>query len=433
MTDIKITKMIISINSTCQKHGERILSSSVLDADNIKDSLRQGAQEAFISVKMEDIKWIINLGVIPASRFDTVFIPRLIQAFGERLARVQASGGCIKEVKLPFSADAAPGRSASEQLSEGEQLFRFACRCLNPESLEALLQATSVVELQRRLKQLLEGSWSSPDRLPSVWYNRFTASRLSIAAALYLLNNPAGRDWLSRSRPSASQLADWANGIGQREIPAEQVTQLLFANPPSGNLSTGQRNPSPLLVMHWLLPVWQQPAVRLFVRQLKGLKGVQQIETYLCRCLLRPDPGKSSQQKMHANSPLPVQIADQSGSAQDKDAFARSQRTSLQNTGRMTDFSPGSRAKTPFMLPQGEGILARSHTASLRGAGLLVDFFQTTSERDNATTARSKSMVTDPRQGRQSDAYVVSPANKRRNKPVPRWNYRTRAAPPGCG
>ncbi|OKB66607.1 hypothetical protein BHU62_12120 [Serratia marcescens] len=126
--------------------------------------------------------------------------------------------------------------------------------------------------------------------LPVFWYGRVTAARLSIAAVLYLLKSQQGHDWLMQQHsPAASQVTGWAEAIARGEIPPEQVAQLLTGNQPSDSALPEQRDCPPLIVMRWLLPLWQQPTVRQVIRRMKGEGSVQQIDAYLSRCAQRQD------------------------------------------------------------------------------------------------------------------------------------------------
>ncbi|MGX5088821.1 contractile injection system tape measure protein [Enterobacter sp. UPMP2052] len=287
---VNICKAFCNVISTGQKTGERIASSSLLSAGHIKNALRISAQNIVISGEITVDKWVINLGVIPAAQFETLFIPRLAQAFAERLACEQASAAGQQAMRKATSGATASGMLPGGYHPDGEELIRLARGCLTPQTFKTLLQDSPVYQLQHLLKRLLEEAWHSPKMLPASWYGRVTADRLSVAAILYLLKGQQEHDWLMyQHAPTASQVAGWAKAIARSEIPPEQVVQLLTGNRPFDSISPGQPACPSLVVMRWLLPLWRQPAVRKVIHRLKGRQGVQRLDAYLSRCLQRQD------------------------------------------------------------------------------------------------------------------------------------------------
>ncbi|WP_232246908.1 contractile injection system tape measure protein [Serratia plymuthica] len=271
-------------------HGENLLYSHVVSAKNIKDTLSHFVHDSGIVDVIKFDKWVLKLDAIPASQFDTLFIPRLAQAFAERLASEQASiaGRQVVKMVTPNATDSSV--LLGRYHLDGEGLIQLARCCLTPQTFKTLLQDSSAYQLQQLLKLLLDGGWQSPKVLPVFWYGRVTASRLSIAAALYLLNSQRGHDWLMHQHsPTASQVTGWAKAIARGEIPPEQVAQLLTGNRASDSALPDQRAYSPLVVMRWLLPLWRQPAVRQAIHRLKGGRGVQHLDAYLSRCLQRQE------------------------------------------------------------------------------------------------------------------------------------------------
>ncbi|WP_429639401.1 contractile injection system tape measure protein [Serratia sp. 509] len=268
--------MICNIRSPRKNVGKEILSSSVLNAGSIKNTLRQVMQEITFLDEISRDKGVINLGAIPANQFDTLFIPRLAQAFADYLAGEQTSADSQPAVSR-LEPDSAGELSVLNH--EGESLYQLAVGCLQPGILQQRLRNTPSERLQQWLKLLLK-----PPRqhLPVTWFSRVTASRLSMAAVWYLLNSQQGLVWLSLQMPTASQVTAWSEAIAQGEIPPEQVVQFLTGGRLSGNV---QPVHPPLVAMRWLLPLWQQSAVRRAIRKRKGAEYEQQIAVYLHRCL----------------------------------------------------------------------------------------------------------------------------------------------------
>lgn len=266
------------------------MRSHVFNTKNIKDTLSGFVHDSGVENVIKFDKWVLKLEAIPVSQFDTLFTPRLAQAFAERLAREQMSVGGPQEMNLQNPDVTALQDCLHECHPEEKELFQRALGCLQPATLTSLLQDSPKEQLQRLLKLFLEGVWQSPKMLPVCWYGRVTADRLSIAAVLYLLKSQRGHDWLMHQHaPTASQVTDWAKAIDRGEIPPEQVAQLLTGNRASDSALREQRAYSPLVVMRWLLPLWRQPAVRKVIHRLKGGRGVQRLDTYLSRCLQRQD------------------------------------------------------------------------------------------------------------------------------------------------
>lgn len=290
MININIDKVIVRIGLPCKIFGEKIVSSSLLNAGSIKDELRLAVQGIFIPGEIRVDKCGINLGDIPVAQFDTLFIPRLAQAFAERLACEQASVSGLQAMKMATSSTTESGMLPGGYHPDGEALIQLARCCLTPQAFKTLLQDSPAYQLQHLLKRLLEGAWQSPKMLPASWYGRVTADRLSIASILYLLKIQREYDWLMHQHaPTASQVTGWTKAIARREIPPEQVVQLLTSNQPFDSMSPGQPACPYLVMMRWLLPLWRQPAVRQVIHRLKGGRGVQRLDAYLSRCLQRQD------------------------------------------------------------------------------------------------------------------------------------------------
>lgn len=298
---INIDKISFNIRSPGKKWGEKIVSSSLLNTEQIKDTLRFAAQETVISGAINVDKWVLNLGVIPAAQFDTLFIPRLAQAFAERLACAQTLITGQPAMKMVTSNATEPSVLLDGKHLDGEELIQLAHSCLTPQAFKALLQDSPAYQLQQLLKLLLEGAWQTPKMLPVCWYSRVTADRLSAAAMLYLLKSQQEHDWLMyQHAPTASQVAGWTKAIARREIPPEQVMQLLTGNQPFDSISPGQPACPSLVVMRWLLPLWRQPAVRRVIHRLKGRQGVQRLDAYLSRCLQRQDDVMQAEKGMQS-------------------------------------------------------------------------------------------------------------------------------------
>nr|WP_241391077.1 contractile injection system tape measure protein [Serratia proteamaculans]ULG16489.1 hypothetical protein 1137p_00091 [Serratia proteamaculans] len=310
MKNINIDKVLCNIGCSSKKIGEEVLSSSLLTAEKIKEALRLASQGIVISGEISVDKWVIDLGGIPEAQFDTLFIPRLVQAFAGRLACEQASIVGQHPVKMLSSNVAESSVLLNGPHLDGEGLFQLARCCLTPQPFKKLLQDSPTYQLQQSLKLVLEGAWQSPKMVPAIWYDRVTASRLSIAAVLYLLKHQQGHNWLTdQYSPTPRQITDWAKAIAQGEIPPEQVVQLLSGDSPPNCTSHEQRAYSPLLVMRWLLPLWQQPAVRQVVRRQEGRGGVQQIDAYLSCCLQRQDNHTVLEGKARDTAPLQIALS----------------------------------------------------------------------------------------------------------------------------
>lgn len=288
MAHILIHKVKCKIKMDRQLSGKRLLHSPLLNSDSIKSALLKGLRNntAEITIRLNTLT--LNLGVITAAQFDTQFIQRLTQAFAQCLSREYAliRGPQETDIQVP---DVAVTENRLHESSPGEtQVFQWAQLCLQPSTLKSLIQESPANQLQRILKLLLEGVCSPPQILPVFWYDRVTASRLSIAAMLFLLESQQGHNWLMHHHShSASQVADWANAIARGEIPPEQVLQLLSCNRPFYSIATWQPVYPSLIVMHWLLPLCRQPVVREAIHRLKGSQGVHRLEAHLSRSLQR--------------------------------------------------------------------------------------------------------------------------------------------------
>lgn len=301
MPCVVVGRVNCKIETLCRMSGVKILHSHILSAERIKNTLSQVVQETGVFDVIKKDKWLLNLGVIPAAQFETIFIPRLEQAFAERLACEQASAAGQQAMKMGTSGTTASGMLPGGYHPDGEGLIRLARDCLTPQTFKTLLQDSPVYQLQHLLKRLLEEAWHSPKMLPATWYDRVTADRVSAAAMLYLLKSQQEHDWLMyQHAPTASQVAGWTKAIARREIPPEQVMQLLTGNQPFDSIAPGQPACPSLVVMRWLLPLWRQPAVRRVIHRLKGRQGVQRLDAYLSRCLQRQDDVMQAEKGMQS-------------------------------------------------------------------------------------------------------------------------------------
>lgn len=250
MMHINIDKISFNIMAHEKKWGEKISQSSLLNAEYIKDTLKLAAQNIVISGEINVDKWLLNLGVIPAAQFDTLFIPRLALAFAERLACEQTSIADQQAMKMTTSNAAESSVLLDGKHLDGEGLIQLAHSCLIPQAFKTLLQESPAYQLQQLLKLLLEEVWQSPKCLPVSWYGRVTTERLSIAAMLYLLKSQRGHDWLMHQHaPTASQVAGWAKAIARGDIPPEQVAQLLTGNRASDSVLP-ENGLHPLFFLH---------------------------------------------------------------------------------------------------------------------------------------------------------------------------------------
>lgn len=270
--------------------GEKLLHSALLGSDNLKSTILQSLRNnmAKISLRLNTLK--LNLGTISVAQFDTQFNQRLAQAFEQCLAREYSSIGGPQEMNLQLTDITTLQGGGHEYHPDEKELFQRAQSCLQPATLNSLIQDSPAYQLQQLQKRLLEGAWQSPKMMPVCWYGRVTATRLSIAAMLYLLKSQRGRDWLlHHPAPTASQVTCWAKAIELGEVPPEQAAELLAGNQPSDSILLGRSAYPDMIVMRWLLPLWRQPAVRKVIHRLKGGQSVQRLDAYLRRCLQRQD------------------------------------------------------------------------------------------------------------------------------------------------
>jgi hypothetical protein len=355
MEVITIGKLRLNLKCLKTRVGYDLLMSHLLKADGIKKAVA----ETIIEKKAGEItvdKWELKLGVIPAARFETLFIPRLKQAFAERLACEQASAAGQQAMKMGTSGATASGMLPGGYHPDGEGLIRLARDCLTPQTFKTLLQDSPVYQLQHLLKRLLEEAWHSPKMLPASWYDRVTADRVSAAAMLYLLKSQQEHDWLMyQHAPTASQVAGWTKAIARREIPPEQVMQLLTGNRPFDSISPGQPACPSLVVMRWLLPLWRQPAVRRVIHRLKGRQGVQRLDAYLCRCLQRQDDAMQAEKGMQS-------VREQVAVPQDNKELSPGRE--MESDARQIALS-----RDNTMLPECKGIPAASRRTMQRGKG----------------------------------------------------------------
>ncbi|MBJ2114407.1 hypothetical protein JFQ86_16380 [Serratia ureilytica] len=373
MVAISIDKAFFKIVVFCKRRGEKIASSSLLNAAQIKNTLRLVAQDTYISGEMRVDSWVINLGGIPAAQFDTLFIPRLAQAFAKRLAHEQALLADQHGARLPVSNVTESSVLLGASHLDSKAVFQLACDCLTPSTLTALLLDNPAYPLHLLLKRLLNEVWPAPNMLPVAWYSRVTASRLSIAALLYLFKRQQGRDWLmSQQAPSADQVTDWVKAIAQGEIPPEQITHLLTVKRSAVSALSEQRVYAPSVVMHWLLPLWRQPAVRQAIHRLNGRQAVQHIDVSLSSCLQQQNEAIREGEIMHAdpeqsaperkNVTLPGSMKMNSDPLQG--ALVRESFTSSENKGSHTALLQVALARDSSMLPEDKGM----HSESLQVA-----------------------------------------------------------------
>ncbi|MGC6105699.1 hypothetical protein, partial [Enterobacter kobei] len=287
MINVNIGKILFHVRLSCKLRGKKIISLSVFNTEQIKEVLSQAMQTAVVSDEINLDKWELNLGVIPATQFVTLFTPRLKQAFANLLTHEKKSNAGNNTVQMFTSSTTTSKVLLTEHQLYSEGLFQLALCCITPATCKILLTKKSANYLQRQLKMLLQHAWKAQEILPVCWYDKVTTSRLSISSALYLLNNQRGHDWLSQHTPAAHQVTDWAEAITQGEIPLEQVVWLLTGNRPSDKKLPRQFAYSPLIVTRWLLPLWCQPAVRQIIRRRRGEGVVEQIDAHLNCCVQR--------------------------------------------------------------------------------------------------------------------------------------------------
>lgn len=374
MAHILIHRVRCQIRMGGRLSGERLLHSDLLGSDNLKLALLQGARNntAKISLRLNTLE--LNLGAISVAQFDTQFSQRLAQAFARCLAREHISIGGPQEMNLQIPDITALQDWLHECHPDGEGLIRLARDCLTPQTFKTLLQDSPVYQLQHLLKRLLEEAWHSPKMLPASWYDRVTADRVSAAAMLYLLKSQQEHDWLMyQHAPTASQVAGWTKAIARREIPPEQVVQILTGNRPFDSISPGQPACPSLVVMRWLLPLWRQPAVRRAIHRLKGRQGVQRLDAYLSHCLQRQDDAMQEEKGMHS---LPEQgaslqdntvLSPDGGMESDTQQVVRSRYNATLSKNRGGPSDPQQVALPPesSALPQRRGIQSDARQVAL--------------------------------------------------------------------
>ncbi|MCT8343455.1 hypothetical protein LG003_11475 [Photorhabdus kleinii] len=59
MININVGKVLFNIRLPCKRRGEKILSSPLLNAEQIKDALRLAAQATVISGEISGDKWVM--------------------------------------------------------------------------------------------------------------------------------------------------------------------------------------------------------------------------------------------------------------------------------------------------------------------------------------------------------------------------------------
>jgi hypothetical protein len=379
MARVLIHKVKCQIRVGGRLSGERLLHSALLGSDNFKFALLQDLRNNTAKILLRLNTLNLNMGVIPAAQFDTLFIPRLAQAFAERLACAQISITGQQAMKIVTSNATESSVLLDGKHLDGEGLIQLAHSCLTPQAFKALLQDSPAYQLQQLLKRLLEGAWQSPKMLPVCWYGRVTADRLSIAAILYLLKSQRGHDWLMHQHaPTASQVTDWAKAIARGEVPPEQIAELLTGNRPSDSLLLGQPAYPALIVMRWLLPLWRQPAVRKVIHRLKGGRGVQRLDAYLSRCLQRQDDDVMQEEKgMHSHPDQGASPQDNTVLSLDAGMESGAQQVTLppessalpQGRGMPSDALLIALSRDNAMLPECEGIPAASRRTMLPGKG----------------------------------------------------------------
>lgn len=276
------TCRINMIALTSEQHQR---NADLLTSKNISEIFRLALNNKWPAGSFRINRLVLNLGVIPAVHFSVYFNQRLAQALVLCLEKLIAQADT--QNTLPVHIRPAGFLASAE--NNPAMLRQLAIRCLQNETLLELLQNRQPQYLRILLKQLLQGVDKHSSALADSTYSRVTASRLGIAALGYLLHQAQGRDWLSQHTPSVSQVTDWAEAVARGEIPPEQIAQLLTNNRPSGTLLPGQPVCSLLLVKHWLLPLWQQSAMRQVIRRLKGERGVRQVDAYLHHALQRQE------------------------------------------------------------------------------------------------------------------------------------------------
>lgn len=298
-SEIKITKLVLNLGAIPSVHFASLFNQRLMQAfsqcltqlatqEHIHNIMCAHAMSADASAGLADVP--AGLADIPVGLADVpvglVDIPvSLVEAPVEPTGAPIVSAGTSVVSASASITSATPNELLMSVESHPEVLKTLAIYCLQPVILLNLLQNGQPYYLRKLLKRLLQEGDKHSFSSSNTYYSRVTTSRLGIAALSYLLRQSQEYDWLSQNASTASQVTDWTKAIAQGEILPEQLVQLLTGNRSTNSVLIGQHSYSPLIVMRWLLPLWQQLAVRQVIRRLKGGRGVQQIDTYLSRCL----------------------------------------------------------------------------------------------------------------------------------------------------
>lgn len=272
--EININILRFNIFTEKQHIGVALLNNSMLQADNIKKEFENIILKTNPEHQVKINKLAIDLGVIPFEDFAAQFKTRLIKAFIENIVRLSASS--FGNIEFQHVADKAVEKALFFTSSHYPDcdIYPLACQCLHPTTLPQLMKTRKPNEVQRLLKQLVENT----DNLQTASYllksTRITASQLSLTALSYLFNHEQGARWLSKNYPDNEQLRMWAEAIIHGEIRAEQVLHLLDLQ----NFPHLQQQST--IIHRWLLPLWQQPAIRNVISKRFGRDVIARIETY---------------------------------------------------------------------------------------------------------------------------------------------------------
>jgi len=251
--DYIISENAIYINISCcqvktnfRLTGQRLLHSPLLSAGNLKDVFDKTLQDVNFPERLSIREMVLDLGIIPATKFEIQFNHRLAQAFAYSL---------LQESKnIPLQPEGLRSESHPASVfsqSEEPELFSQAISCLQPAGPQSVLAHRSKQQQMLLLRQWL----AVIDRLqiPAQFYRRATPGRLALAATGYLLNNAQGLRFLTSHHPTSWQINNWAEAIANGEIFPELVVQLMLY------VQSGQQHEA---ACHWLLPLWQKKVVR---------------------------------------------------------------------------------------------------------------------------------------------------------------------------
>lgn len=271
--DIKIETLRCSVFSETHQNGIKILYNPVLQAENIKTLMGSVISRIKPEYEVRTSKLIVDLGELSLESFEVQFNTRLIEVLVQNIIRLSAYSP--EKLKLSYVTNRLVEKELSPEFSHylHSDIYRQACDCLRPTMLQQFKKMWRPDQLQLLIEQLAKKNDSRQARTNYLTNQRITASQLALTALCYLLNHEQGIQWLSKNYPDSDQLRTWAEAISHGEIQPEQALQLLDVQ----NLPQQQQE---TIIHRWLLPLWQQPAVRNIISKRFGRDAIIRIETH---------------------------------------------------------------------------------------------------------------------------------------------------------